>query len=91
MDIWMWIWQINKCDQQSLPCVELEPRTLIGEPWIIIYQFSNIFKLKRDINQLDFCIATLILADLIHFHPLEVVNRVSETQLQVGENFILFI
>ena len=26
------------------------------------------------------------LTNISHFHPLEVVGRVSETQLQVGEN-----
>ena len=30
---------------------------------------------------------TFILSNLNNFHPLEVVDRVSETQLQVGENF----
>ena len=29
---------------------------------------------------------TLILSNLNNFHSLEVVDRVSETQLQVGEN-----
>ena len=38
---------------------------------------SNI---KRDINQQDFKIVDL------HFHSLEVVARVSETQLQMGKN-----
>ena len=28
-----------------------------------------------------------MLSNLINFHSLEVVDRVSETQLQVGENF----
>ena len=39
-------------------------------------------KLKRDINQQIFWIVDL------YFHSLEVVDRVSETQLQVGENSI---
>ena len=29
----------------------------------------------------------LILSNMNNFHPLEVVNRVSETQVQVGENY----
>ena len=29
---------------------------------------------------------TFILSNLNNFHPLEVVNRVSETQLKVGDN-----
>ena len=36
-------------------------------------------KIKRDINQQ--------VSNLNNFHSLEVANRVSETQLQVGENF----
>ena len=32
---------------------------------------------------------TSILSNLNNFHSLEVVDRVSETQLQVGENFKL--
>ena len=34
---------------------------------------------------------TPILSNLNNFHSLEVVNRVSETQLQVGENSDLII
>ena len=41
-------------------------------------------KMKRDINQQDFKFT--ILSNLNNFHPLEVVDRVSETQLQVDEN-----
>ena len=40
--------------------------------------------LKRDTNQQES--STFILWDLENFHSLEVVDRVSETQLQVGEN-----
>ena len=40
-------------------------------------------KTKRDINQLDLKTVDLHLSNL-DFHSLEVVNRVSETQLQVG-------
>ena len=45
------------------------------------------FKIKRDINQQDFKIADLhFFSNRNNFHPLEAVDRVSETQLQVGEN-----
>ena len=37
-------------------------------------------KIKSDINQQDLKFVNL------HFHPLEVVDRVSEAQLQEGEN-----
>ena len=43
-------------------------------------------KIKYDINQQDLKELTSILSNLNNFHPLEVVDRVSETQLQVGEN-----
>ena len=44
-------------------------------------------KIKCDINQQDFKKEmTSILSNLNNFHSLEVVDRVSETQLQVGEN-----
>ena len=43
-------------------------------------------KIKCDINQQDLKTADLILSNLNNFHSLEVVDRVSETQLQVGEN-----
>ena len=39
-------------------------------------------KIKRDMNQQDFNICQ----NLNNFHSLEVVDRVSETQLQVGDN-----
>ena len=46
-------------------------------------------KIKPDINQQDLeIVITSILSDLNNFHLLEVVDRVSETQIQVGENFI---
>ena len=38
---------------------------------------------KNDITQQDL---TSILSNLNNFHSLEVVDRASETQLQVGEN-----
>ena len=42
-------------------------------------------KIKRDINQQDLKIFDLH-SNLNNFHSLEVVDRVSEAQLQVGEN-----
>ena len=42
--------------------------------------------IKRDINRQDFPIVDLNLSNLNNFHSLEVVDRVSETQLQVDEN-----
>ena len=50
----------------------------------IKYHLLNMLKIKWDINiwkQL-----TSILSNLNNFHSLEVVDRVSETQLQVSEN-----
>ena len=43
-------------------------------------------RIKRDINQQDFKIVDTHFSNLNNFHSLEVVGRVSETQLQVGEN-----
>ena len=46
-------------------------------------------KLKRDINQQDFKIVDFhfVKSECQYYcHPLEVVARVSETQLQVGDN-----
>ena len=45
-------------------------------------------KIECDINQQDLKTVTLtsILSNLNNFHSLEVVDRVSETQVQVGEN-----
>ena len=43
-------------------------------------------KIKCDINQQDLKESTSILSNLNNFYPLEVVDRVSEKQLQVGEN-----
>ena len=43
-------------------------------------------KIKRDINQQDLKKITSILSNLNNFQSLEVVDRVSETQLQGGEN-----
>ena len=44
-------------------------------------------KIKRDINQQSLKIVNLILTNMNNFHPLEVVDRVSETQVQVDENW----
>ena len=43
-------------------------------------------KMKGDINQQYLKTVTSILSNSNNFHSLEVVDRVSETQLQVGEN-----
>ena len=43
-------------------------------------------KLKCDINQQYLKTVDLHLSNLNNFRSLEVVDRVSETQLQVGEN-----
>ena len=43
-------------------------------------------KIKCKINQQDLKELTSILSNLNNFHSFEVVDRVSETQLQVGEN-----
>ena len=43
-------------------------------------------KIKCDINQQGLKKFTFILSHLNNFHSLEVVDRVSETQFQVGEN-----
>ena len=46
-------------------------------------------KIKCDINQQDLQTVYLHFLKFENFHSLEVVDRVSETQLQVGENFQL--
>ena len=46
-------------------------------------------KIKHDIRQQDRKKLPSVLSNLNNFHSLEVVDRVSETQLQVGENFLL--
>ena len=43
-------------------------------------------KIQYDINQQYLKTFKNILSNLNNFHSLEVVDRVSETQLQVGEN-----
>ena len=52
----------------------------------ITYPLLNLLKIKSDINQQDLKFVTFILSNLNNFHSLEVVDRVSETQIQVGEN-----
>ena len=47
--------------------------------------------IKCDINQQDLKTFDLHLSNLNNFHSLEIVDRVSETQLQVGENLNLII
>ena len=42
--------------------------------------------IKHDINQQDFKIVDLLIVKTELFPPLEVVDRVSETQLQVDKN-----
>ena len=71
----------------------------LGPDYISILHFyqnityrSSMLKLKRDINQQAFWIVDLImLPHLNNFHSLEVVDRVSETQLQVSKNSNLII
>ena len=46
-----------------------------------MYHILNMLKIKCDINQQD-----LKLSNMNNFPSLEVVDRVSETKLQVGEN-----
>ena len=55
--------------------------------YYISYQLLNILKIKRDTISKKLKIVYLHLSSLNNFHSLEVVDRVSETQLQVGENY----
>ena len=57
--------------------------------WHIMYQLLNMLNIKRDISNTISKSLTSIFSNLTDFHSLEIVNRVSETQLQVGENFQL--
>ena len=50
------------------------------------YDILNMLKLKYDINQQGLKIIDLHFAKSQKFYSLEVVDRVSETQLQVSEN-----
>ena len=52
----------------------------------IKYHLSNMLKMNYDINQQYLKTVDLHFSNLNNFHSLEVVDRVSETQLQVGEN-----
>ena len=49
----------------------------------IKYHILTMFKIKCDFNQQDLKTVDLHLSNLNNFHSLEVVDRVSETQLQV--------
>ena len=51
------------------------------------YHILNRLKIKRDSNQQNLNNVNLHFSNLDNFHSLEVVDRVSETQLQVGGNF----
>ena len=53
------------------------------------YHILNMLKIKCDINQQDLKRVDLYFVKSEYFHLLEVVDRVSETQLQVDENFRL--
>ena len=46
----------------------------------------NLVKIKSGINQQDLKFFAIHFVKLNNFHSLEVVDRVSETQLQLGEN-----
>ena len=48
------------------------------------YQLLNMVNIKYNINRQDFKIVDL---NFVKSHSLEIVDRVSETQLQVDENF----
>ena len=52
----------------------------------IKYHILNMLKIKCDINQQDLNRVDLHFVKSKYFHSLEVVDRVSETQLQVSEN-----
>ena len=53
----------------------------------ITYQLLTLLKIKSDINQQGLAFLDSILSNLNNFHSFEVMDRVSKTQLQVGENF----
>ena len=50
-----------------------------------MYHLLNMLKVKGDISQ-QYLKTVDILSNMNNFHSLEVVDRVSETQLQVDEN-----
>ena len=52
----------------------------------IKYHILNMVKIKCDVNQQDLKRVDFHFVYLNNFHSLEVVDRVSETQLQVSEN-----
>ena len=51
------------------------------------YHILNRLKIKRDLNQQDLNNVNLHFSNLKYFYSLEVVDRVSETQLQVSGKF----
>ena len=51
-----------------------------------MYYLLNMLKIKYYINQQYLKTVDLNFSNLNNFHSLEVVDRVSETQLQGGEN-----
>ena len=51
-----------------------------------MYHILNMLKIKCDINQQDLKFFDLHFVKYEKFHSLEVVDRVSEKKLQVGEN-----
>ena len=52
----------------------------------IKYHILNMLKIKCDIKSKIWKELISILSNMNNFHSLEVVDRISETQLQVGEN-----
>ena len=57
---------------------------------LFVHQKNTITRNAHPIRQIGLCFYSNC-TNMINFHPLEVVGRGSETQLQVGENFILLI
>ena len=55
------------------------------------YHLLNTLQIKHGINQQDLKIINLHFIKYDFFHPLEVVDRASETQLQVGESLYMGI
>ena len=91
---WVILWYMERVQQHLHPIEgsDLNPSTTSHDCTrffsIYYYHFKCpifiILKINGNINQ-HF---TSIFSNLNNFHSLEVVNRVSETQLQVGENSI---
>ena len=51
-----------------------------------VVKHLNMLKITYDSSRQDFKPLTCIVSNLNNFHPFEVVDRVSETQLEVSEN-----